>query len=479
MESRCKCGVSSSEFDELVTNLSDHPKSVVLLLTDKMKIPKTNYHLFNNFHQVFAGGGLPMIDDSFKTFTLPDTNISVHWIFCISTRFNQYVPLSTGCFDIKFHKIKVLPEFVDVINNAVSKKGLFPSRSRARNLGSCSYLGERAENSQNIPSPSEGPSEHGRWYYRQYINHIYWPFVLRLYNRLGCAASRLDWYIYKHLAVLYPWNNTSSSKIRYCRLLIATIDYECCNHCDMLDDVSQTEKDDMLSKLQVICQEKELESSLVNYAKNSMNFVSHWGVSIPTTCCYQFIIPEKLQEEQLQCIQFFLLTGLGICYPIKDYWLHCFTASNFIHCTSTPLFRIGGKVYVKRPEGVHIFAWGKSGPSKQKPKKYSNRETMEKMNMNSSGEVAGDGFGVSTNFHECGEVGGEFVGGGNCGGTISDNGGEVESREELREVRDEEFIYENSPDDHHGEVESGDIAEKLKEEVTEKLRLVLKKQLGV
>ncbi len=115
---------------------------------------------------------------------------------------------------------------------------------------------------------------------------------------------------------------------------------------------------------------------------------------------------------------------------------------------------------MSRDQKEFIFAWGKSGPSKQKPKKYSNRETMEKMNMNSSGEVAGDGFGVSTNFHECGEVGGEFVGGGNCGGTISDNGGEVESREELREVRDEEFIYENSPDDHHGEVESGDIAEK-------------------
>ena len=81
------------------------------------------------------------------------------------------------------------------------------------------------------------------------------------------------------------------------------------------------------------------------------------------------------------------------------------------------------------------------------------------MNRNSSGEVAGDGFGISTNSYECGEVVGEVVGDGNCDSTISKNGGEVESREELREVRDEEFIYENSPDDHHGEVESGDIAE--------------------
>ncbi len=142
LEAKCNCGVSPLEFDEIVTNLSDRPKSVVLLLTKKMKISQSNYHQFNNFHQVFAGGGLPTIDDMFKTFHVPNSNISVHWIFCTSTRFNQYAPLSTGCFDIKFHEIQVIPEFIDIINNAVGKKGLFPTRSRARHLGSCPNLGE-------------------------------------------------------------------------------------------------------------------------------------------------------------------------------------------------------------------------------------------------------------------------------------------------------------------------------------------------
>ncbi len=201
-----------------------------------------------------------------------------------------------------------------------------------------------------------------------------------------------------------------------------------------------------------------MESSLVKYAKNSFNFVSHWGVSIPTTCCYHFIIPEKLKEEQLQCIQFFLLTGLGICYPIKDYWSNCFAASHFTHCTSTLLFRIGGKVYVKRPEGVHIFAWGKSG-----------RQTSSRMNRNSSGEVTSDGIRVVTNSYECGEVGGEVAGDGICGATISKNGREVKLRKELREVHYKEFIYVNSSDDNHGEVDSGDIFEKKKEGLTEKL----------
>ncbi len=221
-----------------------------------------------------------------------------------------------------------------------------------------------------------------------------------------------------------------------------------------------------------------MDSSLVNYAKNSFNFVSHWGVSIPTTCCYQFIIPEKLKEEQLQCIQFFLLTGLGICYPIKDYWSHCFTASNFTHCTSTPLFRIGGKVYVKRPEGVHIFAWGKSGPSKPEQRKSSNHRTSARLNRNSIGEVFDDApedqngevdsLDITEKNNEVfdGEVevgsgesmrGVEVDGIGNT--ATSNNGGEVDLRNESGEVHDEEFQDPNVPDDHNGEVDSGDITE--------------------
>ncbi len=117
LEERCNFGVSPFEFDDIVTNFSNHPKSVILLLTSKMKISKSNYHQFNNFYQVFAGGGSLMIDNMSKTFHVPNTNLSMHWIFCNSTRFNQNVSLSTGYFDIKFHKIQVIPEFIDIINS--------------------------------------------------------------------------------------------------------------------------------------------------------------------------------------------------------------------------------------------------------------------------------------------------------------------------------------------------------------------------
>ncbi len=132
---------------------------------------------------------------------------------------------------------------------------------------------------------------------------------------IDCLFSdyTIDWDVLHHSwtgrytrAVLYPWNNTSSSKIRYCLLLIATVDYECWNHCNNFDDVSHSKKNDMWSKLEIICQGKEMEESLVDYAQNCLEYVTRWGVSIPTTCCYQFIILEKLNEKQFEIIQFFV-----------------------------------------------------------------------------------------------------------------------------------------------------------------------------
>ncbi len=114
------------------------------------------------------------------------------------------------------------------------------------------------------------------------------------------------------------------------------------------------------------------------------------------------------------------MNGLGICYPIKDYWFHCFTALNFTHCTSTPLFQLDGKVYVRRPKGVHIFAWGKSGPSSSTSPKYSIHQRSEKWIVlcSKSGEVNqisgacnGEVFEASKGEVEGGSSNGEVQGG--------------------------------------------------------------------
>lgn len=135
---------------------------------------------------------MPQLDRTFETFQVPNTKISIHHKICLSTSFNNYIPLSTSYFDLIFDEVQVLPEFVKFIKSAVGKNGMFSSQCWTRHFGSCSYLGERAKSSQSIPSPSEGPHEHCQWYYCQHISHMYLQFVLRLYNRLGCIDTSDD-----------------------------------------------------------------------------------------------------------------------------------------------------------------------------------------------------------------------------------------------------------------------------------------------
>ncbi len=230
-----------------------------------------------------------------------------------------------------------------------------------RHRGHCSYLGKRSERACNLPNPSEGPGEHGRWYYRQHINHIYWPFVLKLYNRLGRSASRLDFYVYKHLGVLFPFANNHSTNIRYSRLLIATVNFDCSNHCDFVDKVSDDVEKDMVEKLNEFAGNDRVRGDSEMHAKRAIEFLECWGISVPTTCCYQIVVDSELKDLEAEVIQFFCLSGLGICYPIVNFWSHCFMAASFYHCTSPAVFKVGDKIYMGNYPGIDVFAWGKGG----------------------------------------------------------------------------------------------------------------------
>ncbi len=148
-----------------------------------------------------------------------------------------------------------MAQFVEIILKALGKRGIFPSWTCSTHIGHSSYIDFCLAKSGSIPSPSKGPSKHGQWYYRQYINHIYVSFVLKLYNCLCQNASRMDFYIYKHLGVLFPFANSHDTRIRYSRLLIAAINFECTNHYDGVDLVSRNVKDNMPLELKVIALE--------------------------------------------------------------------------------------------------------------------------------------------------------------------------------------------------------------------------------
>ncbi len=175
----------------LLLNLCLIPQTHVLLAGQKLKSYNrkgNGVHAKKSFG-MFGGGGCPQIDLSFCTFHSPNTIILIHHKIDSLTAFKNFIPLSTRCVDYKFHDIKITNDMVGVIAKAMGWDGLFTSQNRLRHIGSCAYIQERSDRSQSITCPSEGPRLHGRWYYCQYIDHVYWPFVLHLYNHHGKAAS--------------------------------------------------------------------------------------------------------------------------------------------------------------------------------------------------------------------------------------------------------------------------------------------------
>ncbi len=353
-------GVDEDKFESTIHSiLSNHLQPSFLSTTKIQALANNNNH--NGFVKVFAGGGSPPISSDYQSYQVASSSVKVHHLLCPIDEMSDYVPLSTGCFDNIFHGVKIVESFITAIERAIGKRGLFPVRHRSSHHGSATYIGERAENSQAQPSPSEGPGVHGRFYYRNFIDHSFWPFCLSLFNKLGSCASRLDWYVYKFMAVLYPFANDCMTKLRYCRLLIVTMNFECTVHVDVVDEVKSAQ-DNMLADLQTIIDDPLIDGKWLKEAEHAESYLQCHGLSTPTTCCYQFVHG----YDDIEIIQFFCLPSLGICYQIKSFWAHCFMAACFSHLTSTPIYVLKGKVYVGKIPNVTIFAWGKGGPAKKR-----------------------------------------------------------------------------------------------------------------
>ncbi len=69
-------------------------------------------------------------------------------------------------------------------------------------------------------------------------------------------------------------------------------------------------------------------------------------------CCYQILMNSDLKKLEPDVIQFFCLSGLGLCYRIFDYWSHCFMAALFYHCMPAVLYQIGNKIYIRKYPGI-------------------------------------------------------------------------------------------------------------------------------
>lgn len=326
--------------------------TIKLISVDKLGKKVDHSYSHNGFVQIFAGEGSPDVDDTFNSVDVHGADIRVHYKIAKGVEFQDYVPLSISIFQSTFHGMKILPSFASRLLKAFGSRGLFPSRSFV-NKGSQSYIGERKSNRLSQPTVSEGPSERKNVssdepafvYYRNKVKALQWPFVLSFMNFLVNKISIAPYYFYHHLSKYYPHKNDMKATIRFCTIAILTINFCCSCHVDQNDRkpcLFEAVTDDMLS------------NELLPWMKYSLAHLYWWGLSIPTSCCYQYI----KERNDIEIYQWFMCPGLGTTYRIKNYWVHIMLAGLFSHCTSCAIYVVDNKAYFGFCPDVTMFAWG-------------------------------------------------------------------------------------------------------------------------
>jgi hypothetical protein len=330
---------------------------ISLLSSDKISSrsqeSSSNYH---DYVRLFAGDGSPSVDSSFNV-CKDVPGYVIYYKFVPSRYYTEFSPLSVGFFETTFHGIKIPHIFISLINRVSGKNGSFPSRSRMNHNGHVSYLGKRKKTSQSQPTVSEGPKERGYWYHRAFTKHAYWPFVLWLLKYLAGLTSVAPYYFYHHLRNLYTYSNSVMERIKFCDIIILTMDFCSACHCDLNDKQGWCFQD-MSGRLQEIINNKYISGRRRQEAIASLKHILWWGVSTPTTCCYQYVFRKTKDEDKIEIFQWFLCPGLGTTHRIRNFWVHIMLAGLFSHCTSSPIYIVNNRVYFGKCPEVNMFAWG-------------------------------------------------------------------------------------------------------------------------
>jgi len=313
------------------------------------------------FTRIFAGKSAPHVDNTYSTVRLTSSSVMIHHKICQADEYKAHVPVSVSLFDSKCIGIQVQPMHISLLYKAMgTTSGLFQKRTRSAHKGSLSYIGPRdIRSSMAQPSPSEGPMEKGYTYYRQTISHMFWPFLLHFGHLLISTIAHVRFYLHPYLCILPELTEKDPLKlINVCEILIITVNFFCTIHVD--NDLFEKRKEDCCHKLSMLQEEEFINTRNPEFekerARQSLEYVNEWGVGAPTTCAYQFV--EENPNDEVEIIQYFCCVGLGVCYRIRNYWIHMFCAYCFSHLTSVPLFIKNDTVYVGKYPGKQIFAWG-------------------------------------------------------------------------------------------------------------------------
>ncbi len=105
-----------------------------------------------------------------------------------------------------------------------------------------SYLGPRKKVNMRQSTIAEGPNEpgigreHQFYYHRKQTNHKFWPFVHGFVNLLVGDTTLAAYYIYPHMAKLFPVSNSSIFRKKFCPSGVIAIEFCSSCHLDKSDD---------------------------------------------------------------------------------------------------------------------------------------------------------------------------------------------------------------------------------------------------
>ncbi len=219
----------------------------------------------------------------------------------------SHVPISTSFDDTHYHHAKNGNVISNVIFKAAGTWGTFPTWNQIHHTGFLIYIGKRSKSDKNLPSPSKRPQhhsqQHGYWYYKNTINHTYWPKTLHIFNDIARSVSHVPYFIYKHLQCLYNERSSLHDNI-FCRFLIVTINFSCSLHCDDKDVSKQNKTEEMVTQLNKIKNHSvNILFGNTDEVKCVLDSVLSIGFCVPTTWCYQII--KKTPKRKIEVIQFF------------------------------------------------------------------------------------------------------------------------------------------------------------------------------
>lgn len=367
-----KGGVHLDMVEKFLEGVSEEVVRTVTINDNSLWDGCDNYHLFS---QIFGGTVVPDFESD-EEYNLPQFGVTIKFGLLPARQTVEYTPLSTSMMEPNAHKCVINSRDVEILNKALSQKGIFPRRNRADNLGHCSFIGNKTTQSSSQPTPTEGPGEkHKRKLYRDKIDTKYFPAAMHRVNEL---AHTTFWSCKDYYETLNLVDSDPTAMTGYCHIAILTIDFAVTLHVDA-DKLSPEIGKEFITLANKILDNELLILPERKKISNFLTFTEDFNLSVPTTCGYQFVRTVKgleVNQPDVTVCQLFLLWGLGMSIRLSNYMTHSFMAGIYSHGTPVPVFIADGYVFFGKHPNVNVVAWGsgKKYTPEERERRKQNRE---------------------------------------------------------------------------------------------------------